>query len=112
MYKRQVQDALNEWMSSRISDNLIAEVCRRRVLSSITSGFLSRNVWFDEDDRSGFLQSLDGTALERDALSTVLDNIEGGVHIKENGTLEILDDLVIRVDEAACHPVLMTLWND
>ena len=107
-----VQDALNEWMSSRISDNLIAEVCRRRVLSSITSGFLSRNVWFDEDDRSGFLQSLDGTALERDALSTVLDKIEGGVHIKENGTLEILDDLVIRVDEAACHPVLMTLWND
>ena len=26
--------------------------------------------------------------------------------------MEILDDLVIRVDEAACHPVLMTLWND
>ena len=32
--------------------------------------------------------------------------------MKENGTFENLDDLVIRVDEAACHPVLMTLWDE
>ena len=65
-----VQDALNEWMSSRIPDNLIAEVCRRRILSSITSGFLSRNVWFTDEDGSGFLESLDGTELE--------EGVEGG----------------------------------
>ena len=28
-------------------------------------------------------KGLDGTALERDALSTVLDNIEGGVHVRK-----------------------------
>ena len=74
--------------SSRISDNLISEVCRRRVLSSITSGFLSRNVWFADDDRSGFLQSLDGTVLEREALSSI-GRLGGRVHVKENGLLKI-----------------------
>lgn len=107
-----VQDALNEWMSSRIPDNLIAEVCRRRILSSITSGFLSRNVWFTHENRSGFLESLDGTELERRALEVVLDGLEEGIHVKEDGTFEYLEHQVVRVDEAACHPVLMTLWEE
>ena len=50
----EVEHAPNEWMSSRIPDGAIAEICRRGILSSINEGFLSRNIWFSEDDREGF----------------------------------------------------------
>ena len=75
----EVEHALNEWMSSRIVDGSIAEICRRRILSSINEGFLSRNIWFSEDDRKGFLESLEGSEIEREALSIILDNLEEGV---------------------------------
>ena len=108
----EVKDALNEWMSSRIVDGSIAEICRRRILSSINEGFLSRNIWFSEDDRKGFLESLEGSEIEREALDIILDNLEGGVYVKEDGTFESIEEQVIRVDEAACHPILVTLWEE
>ena len=42
----------------------------------------------------------------------VLDGLEEGIHVKEDGTFEYLEHQVVRVDEAACHPVLMTLWEE
>ena len=108
----EVKHALNEWMSSRIVDGSIAEICRRRILSSINEGFLSRNIWFSEDDRKGFLESLEGSEIEREALSVILDNLEEGVYVKEDGTFESIEEQVIRVDEAACHPILVTLWEE
>ena len=66
----QVEHALNEWMSSRIFDGSIAEICRKRILSSIDEGFISRNIWFSEDNRQGFLESLEGSDTEREAPTT------------------------------------------
>ena len=108
----EVEHALNEWMSSRILDGAIAEICRRRILSSINEGFLSRNIWFSEDDREGFLESLEGSEIEREALTIILDSLEEGVYVKEDGTFESLEERVVRVDEAACHPILVTLWKE
>ena len=108
----EVQLALIEWMSSRIPDGAIAEVCRKGILSSISTGHLSRNIWFSTDDRDGFLNSLEGTELERSALNIILEELKAGIHVKDDGTFEEIEYPVIRVDEASCHPVLVTLWQE
>ena len=36
----------------------------------------------------------------------------GGVYVKEDGTFESVENQVVRADEAACHPILVTLWKD
>ena len=108
----EVGHALNEWMSSRILDGSIAEVCRKRILSSIKEGFLSRNIWFSEDNRQGFLESLEGSEIEREALTIILDKLDEGIYVKEDGTFESVEERVVRVDDAACHPILVTLWED
>ena len=77
----EVQLALIEWMSSRIPDGAIAEVCRKGILSSISTGHLSRNIWFSTDDRDGFLNSLEGTELERSALNIILEELKAGIHV-------------------------------
>ena len=32
--------------------------------------------------------------------------------MKEDGTFESIEEQVMRVDEAACHPILVTLWEE
>ena len=107
-----VEEVLNTWLKMSLEDNAVARACRSSILNSISDGFVVDSSWFSEDDRSDFLKHMSGTEDERRALSCVLDSIEGGLHVRSDGAVLSLDDKVIRLEDSACHPVLVSLWED
>ena len=107
-----VAEILDLWLKMSLEDGLIARACRLGILNSINEGFVVGNNWFEVDDREGFLDHMSGTDYERKALSSALESVEGGVHVRSDGLVMDLEDPVIRLEDSSCHPVLVSLWPD
>jgi len=107
-----VGEVLGTWLKMSLEDNVVSRTCRASILNSISDGFVVGNNWFAAEDRDGFLEHMGGTEDERRAMSCVLDSIEGGLHVRSDGVVLDLEDKVIRLEDSACHPVLVSLWDD
>ena len=95
-----------------LEDGVISRACRLGILNSITEGFVVGNNWFEDEDREGFLGHMSGTEFERKALSSIVEAVEGGFHVRSDGLVMDLEDPVIRLEDSSCHPVLVSLWPD
>ena len=100
------------WMSMAIEDSILARECRTSILNSIDDGFVTGANWFDEDSKEEFLQYLSGSDNERTAISVILDSLESGIHVRQDGLTFELEDNVVRFEESSCHPVLVSLWEE
>ena len=100
------------WMSMAIEDSILARECRTSILNSIDDGFVTGANWFDEDSKEEFLQYLSGSDNERAAISVILDSLESGIHVRQDGLTFELEDNVVRFEESSCHPVLVSLWEE
>ena len=107
-----VEEVLSTWLKMSLEDNVVSRACRASIVNSISDGFVVGNSWFAEEDREGFLEHMGGTEDERRALSSVLDSVEGGLHVRSDGLVLELEDRVIRLEDSSCHPVLVSLWDD
>lgn len=103
-------EVLDSWLRMSIDDSKLSESCRASVLNSIEEGYVVGNSWFGIDNREGFLGHLSGTDDEKRAISTILDSLDKGLHIRSDGVVLNLDSDVIRMEEGACHPNLVSLW--
>ncbi len=110
--QERLDEVLQTWLKMSLEDGALTRACRASILNSISDGFVVGNNWFAEEDRSGFLDYMSGTDDERKALACVLDSIEGGIHVRSDGVVLNVEDRVVRVEESACHPVLVSLWPE
>ncbi len=100
------------WMSMTLDDASLGRECRKSILNSIDDGYVCGNNWFDDGSKMDFLNFLSGSNDEKDAISAVLDNIEAGIHVRQDGLTFNLEEKVVRFEENACHPILVSLWKD
>jgi len=107
-----VTEILDLWLKMSLEDGVISRACRLGILNSITEGFVVGNNWFEDEDREGFLGHMSGTEFERKALSSIVEAVEGGFHVRSDGLVMDLEDPVIRLEDSSCHPVLVSLWPD
>ena len=105
-----LSEVLDTWLRMSLDDAKLSEACRASVLNSIEEGHVVGSSWFHEEDREGFLNHLTGTDDEKRAISTILDSLDKGIHIRSDGVVLNLDSNVIRMEEGACHPNLVSLW--
>lgn len=103
-------EVLDTWLRMSLDDAKLSEACRASVLNSIEEGHVVGSSWFHEEDREGFLNHLTGTDDEKRAISTILDSLDKGIHIRSDGVVLSLDSNVVRMEEGACHPNLVSLW--
>ena len=105
-----LSEVLDTWLRMSLDDAKLSEACRASVLNSIEEGHVVGSSWFHEEDREGFLNHLTGTDDEKRAISTILDSLDKGIHIRSDGVVLNLDSNVVRMEEGACHPNLVSLW--
>ena len=105
-----LSEVLDTWLRMSLDDAKLSEACRASVLNSIEEGHVVGSSWFHKEDRAGFLNHLTGTDDEKMAISTILDSLDKGIHIRSDGVVLNLDSDVVRMEEGACHPNLVSLW--
>ena len=105
-----LSEVLDTWLRMSLDDAKLSEACRASVLNSIEEGHVVGSSWFHKEDRPGFLNHLTGTDDEKRAISTILDSLDKGIHIRSDGVVLNLDSDVVRMEEGACHPNLVSLW--
>ena len=110
--QERLEEALEAWLRMSLEDASLTRTCRASILNSITDGFVVGGSWFADDNQVGFLEHLSGTAEERRAIAYVLEGLDGGIHVRTDGVVLKLDDRVVRLEDTACHPVLVALWPE
>tara|TARA_B100000902_G_scaffold343884_1_gene348872 strand:- start:571 stop:1815 length:1245 start_codon:yes stop_codon:yes gene_type:complete len=103
-------EVLDSWLRMSLDDARLSESCRASILNSIEEGYVVGNSWFSEGDRGGFLDCLSGTEDEKNAISVILDSLDKGIHVRADGVVLDLEFDVVRMEESACHPNLVSLW--
>jgi hypothetical protein len=107
-----LDEVLLAWMSMALEDASLGRECRKSILNSIDEGYISGNNWFDNDSKKDFLEFLSGSDDEKEAIAAVLNNLETGIHVRQDGITFELEEKVVRFEENACHPLLVSLWKD
>ena len=107
-----LDEVLLAWMSMALEDSSLGRECRKSILNSIDEGYISGNNWFDNESKKDFLEFLSGSDDEKEAIAAVLDNLETGIHVRQDAITFELEEKVVRFEENACHPLLVSLWKD
>ena len=107
-----LDEVILAWMSMTLEDSVLARECRASILNSIEDGFVAGVNWFSEDSKEDFLQYLSGSDSEREAVSVILENLDSGIHVRQDGSTFELEDDVVRFEENSCHPILVSLWEE
>ena len=56
---------------------------------------------------------LSGSDDEKSAISAILDKLEEGVHVRQDGLVFDLNERVVKdLKKNSCHPLLVSLWKD
>ncbi len=110
--QERVNEVLEAWMKMSLEDGSLARECRESILNSITDGFVVGRSWFSNENKEGFLNHMSGTSDEKSALSSVIDSIQSGVHVRSDGVILDVEDKVVRLEDSSCHPVLVSLWEE
>ena len=107
-----LDEILLAWMSMALEDSSLGRECRKSILNSIDDGYVSGNNWFDNESKNDFLEFLSGSEDEKEAIAAVIDNLDTGIHVRQDGFSFELEEQVVRFEENACHPLLVSLWKD
>ncbi len=100
------------WMSMTLEDSSLARECRTSILNSIDDGFVSGMNWYDSDSKDDFLNFLSGSEDEKKAISVILENLNSGIHVRQDGLTFDLEESVVRFEDGSCHPILVSLWDE
>jgi len=100
------------WMSMTLEDSILARECRTSILNSIEDGYVCGTNWFDSEGKNKLLEFLSGSENEKEAVSVILDNLDSGIHVRQDGQTFDLEHEVVRFEESSCHPLLVSLWEE
>ncbi len=108
--KEAMDAVLERWMRLEIPDSKLQEVLHSTFAEQLESGFMLGRKWFAEDDVVGFLTALQGSEIEIEAVSVVLDSLDTGVRVDAAGEAHWLASDVVRVAEESAHTFLKAIW--
>jgi len=107
-----VEEVIQQWLLMIYDDKKLANACRISILNSIKDGFVVGSSWYHENSKEMMLENMNGSQDEKDAISCVIDSLEGGIHVRSDGVVINLEEEVVRFEDTSCHPVLVALWPE
>ena len=107
-----VEEVIQQWLLMIYDDKKLANACRISILNSIKDGFVVGSSWYHENNKEMMLENMNGSQDEKDAISCVIDSLEGGIHVRSDGVVINLEEEVVRFEDTSCHPVLVALWPE
>jgi hypothetical protein len=78
----------------------------------VFDGYVCGTNWFDSEGKNKLLEFLPGSENEKEAVSVILDNLDSGIHVRQDGQTFDLEHEVVRFEESSCHPLLVSLWEE
>ena len=107
-----VEEVIQQWLLMIYDDKKLANACRISILNSIKDGFVVGSSWYHSENMEMMLENMNGSQDEKDAISCVIDSLEGGIHVRSDGVVINLEEGVVRFEDTSCHPVLVALWPE
>ncbi len=107
-----VEEVIQQWLLMIYDDKKLANACRISILNSIKDGFVVGSSWYHSENMEMMLENMNGSQDEKDAISCVIDSLEGGIHVRSDGVVINLEEEVVRFEDISCHPVLVALWPE
>jgi len=102
---------VEHWLRLEMEDSELTGRLHDAFAEECDDGLMIGRRWYSSDDRDSFLNDLQGGALEKDAISAVLDVIEGGIRVDAGGEGHWLSSDLIRMEDGSTHTLLNAVWG-
>ena len=102
---------IEQWLRLEISDASLKTHLHAAFCEQLEEGLVLKENWFANDDKEGFLQELQGSKTELEAVSILLDTLDGGVRVDSAGEAHWLASEVVRMADDSAHSLLKATWG-
>ena len=102
---------VEQWLRLEIPDASLKMVLHAAFCEQLEEGLLLKENWFSNDDKDSFLQELQGSKTELEAVSILLDTLDGGVSVDSAGEAHWLANEVVRMADDSAHSLLKATWG-
>ena len=102
---------IEQWLRLEISDAGLKMHLHAAFCEQLEEGLVLKENWFANDDKEGFLHELQGSKTELEAVSILLDTLDGGVRVDSAGEAHWLASEVVRMADDNAHSLLKATWG-
>tara|TARA_B110000116_G_scaffold75164_1_gene65270 strand:+ start:1328 stop:3046 length:1719 start_codon:yes stop_codon:yes gene_type:complete len=102
---------IQHWLRLEIPDAGLKTLLHNAFCEGLEEGLVLKEDWFANDDKEGFLQALQGSKIELEAVSILIDTLDGGVRVDAAGEAHWLANEVVLMADDSAHPLLKATWG-
>jgi hypothetical protein len=102
---------VERWLRLEVEDSQLIASLHDAFAEQCEEGLMIGRKWYSSEQRSDFLDDLQGGALEKEAISAVLDAIEGGIRVDAGGEGHWLSSDLVRMEDGSTHSLLNAVWG-
>lgn len=112
--QEKVDEVVDAWLNLSLTDSNLIKALRKVLCRNLSEGCIIGERWWPMDELSVMLDSISGSAPEKEALQLVFSEAlkNGGLDVRGDGTFEDLEEDVLRLEETSCHANLVALWPE
>ena len=112
--QQKVDEVVDAWLNLSLTDSNLIKALRKVLCRNLSEGCIIGERWWPMDELSVMLDSISGSAPEKEALQLVFSEAlkNGGLDVRGDGTFEDLEEDVLRLEETSCHANLVALWPE
>ena len=110
--QEKVDEVIDAWLNLSLTDSNLVKALRKVLCRNLSEGCIIGERWWPMDELGVMLDSISGSAPEKEALQLVFSEAlkNGGLDVRGDGTFEELEEDVLRLEETSCHANLVALW--
>ena len=112
--QEKVDEVIDAWLNLSLTDSNLIKALRKVLCRNLSEGCIIGERWWPMDELSVMLDSISGSAPEKEALQLVFSEAlkNGGLDVRGDGTFVELEEDVLRLEETSCHANLVALWPE
>ncbi|MEE2747983.1 MAG: hypothetical protein VX473_05915 [Candidatus Thermoplasmatota archaeon] len=112
--EEKINEIIDAWLNLSIPDSQLVRGLRKALCFNLDEGCIVGEKWWPADERASMIDAINGSAPEKAALELIFSEAleEGGLHVRSDGSVEELDEHVLRLEEVSCHANLVALWPE
>ena len=112
--QEKVDEVIDAWLNLSLTDSNLVKALRKVLCRNLSEGCIIGERWWPMGELSVMLDSISGSAPEKEALQLVFSEAlkTGGLDVRGDGTFEELEEDVLRLEETSCHANLVALWPE
>ncbi len=103
---------VERWLGLNLEDTALATEIHNAFATQLTDGYLIGRRYFPEDAGAEFTEELQGGALEKEAVTALLDVLEDGVRVDASGEGHTLASSLVRLETGTANSLLSGTWDD